>query len=377
MTELVYIVVQTAIGGRIMFKIKKSGLFATIVAFSTVLTGCAIGGEQAVRQTEDSTPQEVTYVEEDALNKDTSSTEQIEKKSDEAAEETVMRELYLLDKNGYVVPQTVSLPKTKEVAKQALEYLVDGGPITELLPNGFRAVLPAGTMVNGVNLLKDGTLVVDFSKEFSNYNAEDEMKILQAITWTLTQFDTVNKVKIQINGHDQSNMPVNGTPINEGTSRANGINFDNGEVVDVVNSKAVTLYFLAQNGDNTYYVPVTRRINKNEENTYAAAVKELIKGPNISSGLYTELHDDIALLEEPTYENGVVTLNFNESILSSLQGTALSQNILNELVLSLTEQEGVESVAIKVNGEEKVVNEQGAEITAPVARPKSVNTGSF
>lgn len=359
-----------------MFKIKKSGLLASIVAFTTVLTGCAMGGEQAVRQMNDQKQQEVTYVDENSLDPNTSSTEQVENKETAAAQETYSRELFLLDKNGYVVPQTITLPKTNEVAKQALEYLVEGGPIDELLPNGFRAVLPAGTIVNGVNLLKDGTLVVDFSKEFSNYQAEDEMKILQAITYTLTQFDTVKKVKIQINGYDQTNMPVNGTPINEGTSRANGINFDNGDVVDVVNSKAVTLYFLAQNGDNTYYVPVTRRIAKNDD-SYAATVKELIKGPSATSSLYSELHDDIALLDQPTYKNGVVTLNFNEGILSSIQGTALSQNILNELVLSLTEHEGVESVAIKVNGEEKVLNEKGTEITEPVSRPKSVNTGSF
>ncbi len=376
MSMLVYIVVQTAIGGRFMFKIKKSGLLASILAFSTVLTGCAIGGEQAVRQMEETAPQEVTYVDEEAINQETS-TEQVDQGAETpVAEDTVQRELYLLDKNGLVVPQTVTVPKTVEVAKQALEYLVDGGPITEMLPNGFRAVLPAGTMINGVNL-KDDTIVVDFSKEFENYNAEDEMKILQAITYTLTQFENIKKVKIQINGYDQTNMPVNGTPINEGTSRANGINFDNGDVVDVVNSKAVTLYFLGQNGDNTYFVPVTKRIAKNENNSYAAIVKELIKGPNASSGLYTELHDDIALLEEPTYKNGVVTLNFNEGILSSLQGTALSQNILNELVFSLTEQQGVESVAIKVNGEEKLINESGQEISAPVSRPKSVNTGSF
>lgn len=376
MSMLVYIVVQTAIGGRFMFKIKKSGLLASILAFSTVLTGCAIGGEQAVRQMEETAPQEVTYVDEEAINQETS-TEQVDQGAETAvAEDTVQRELYLLDKNGLVVPQTVTVPKTVEVAKQALEYLVDGGPITEMLPNGFRAVLPAGTMINGVNL-KDDTIVVDFSKEFENYNAEDEMKILQAITYTLTQFENIKKVKIQINGYDKTNMPVNGTPINEGTSRANGINFDNGDVVDVVNSKAVTLYFLGQNGDNTYFVPVTKRIAKNENNSYAAIVKELIKGPNASSGLYTELHDDIALLEEPTYKNGVVTLNFNDGILSSLQGTALSQNILNELVFSLTEQQGVESVAIKVNGEEKLINESGQEISAPVSRPKSVNTGSF
>ncbi|NSL51558.1 GerMN domain-containing protein [Calidifontibacillus erzurumensis] len=361
-----------------MFKIKKTGIIASFLALTALLTGCALGGEQAVNQTKDNEfPQEVTYVEEETLEQTPASTDEVESKDEAQVEETVQRELYLFDKNGYVVPQMIPLPKTKEVAKQALEYLVEGGPITELLPNGFRAVLPPGTMVNGVNLLEDGTLVVDFSKEFANYKAEDELKILQAITYTLTQFDTVKKVKIQINGHDQTHMPVNGTPINQGTSRAIGINFDNGEVVDVTNSKAVTLYFLAQNGDNTYYVPVTRRIDKNVKNTYEATVKELIKGPDPRSGLYTELHDDIALIDEPTYKNGTVTLNFNEGILNSLEGTALSQNIINEIVLSLTEQDGVESVAIKVNGKEKLLTDKGVEISSPVSRPKSVNTGSF
>ncbi|WP_017756010.1 GerMN domain-containing protein [Calidifontibacillus oryziterrae] len=361
-----------------MLKNKKTGLLAAALTLTTLLTGCAIGGEQAIRQMEETPPQEVTYVEEGELQHNTSSVDTGEAAVvDKEAEQTVMRELYLLDKNGFVVPQTIALPKTVEVAKQAMEYLVDGGPITEKLPNGFRAVLPQGTMVNGVNLQKDGTIVVDFSKEFANYHADDEMKILQAISRTLTQFDTVKKVKIKINGYDQPFMPVNGTPINEGISRTHGINFENGEVVDFMNSKAVTLYFQAQNGDNTYYVPVTRRIDKTEENSIVATINELIKGPMLISGLFSEFNNDIRLLEEPTYENGVVTLNFNEAILSSKQGTALSQSLLNEVVFSLTEQEGIESVAIKVNGEEKVMNELGEEIAAPVSRPKSVNTGSF
>ena len=69
-----------------------------------------------------------------------------------------------------------------------MEYLVANGPVTDMLPNDFRAVLPEDTELS-VNI-KDGVATVDFSKEFKNYQPEDEMKILQSITWTLTQFDT-------------------------------------------------------------------------------------------------------------------------------------------------------------------------------------------
>src|SRR5690606_31953708 len=94
------------------------------------------------------------------------------------SEETVVRELYLLDASGMVVPQTLELPRTESAAKQAAEYLVIDGPVTELLPNGFQAVLPAGTEILGVNLEEDGTLIVDVSEDFKNYEAEDELKIL-------------------------------------------------------------------------------------------------------------------------------------------------------------------------------------------------------
>ena len=40
------------------------------------------------------------------------------------------------------------------VLQQSLEFLVEGGPVTDQLPSGFKAVLPAGTEMN-VNL-KDG-----------------------------------------------------------------------------------------------------------------------------------------------------------------------------------------------------------------------------
>ncbi|MGB3888395.1 MAG: sporulation protein, partial [Priestia megaterium] len=47
------------------------------------------------------------------------------------------------------------------------------------------------------------------------------------------------------------------------------------------------------------------------------------------------------------------------------------------LVLSLTEQKAVDSVAIKVNGKKTLKDEKGKKLTEPVSRPKNVNTGSF
>ena len=89
------------------------------------------------------------------------------------------------------------------------------------------------------------------------------------------------------------------------------------------------------------------------------------------------LAPDVKLLEEPKVENGKVTLNFNESIYGSFEKKVISQNVLDSLVLSLTEQNGIESVVITVNGKAELMNEEGKKLTEPVTRPENVNTGSF
>src|SRR5690625_1962986 len=110
-----------------------------------------------------------------------------------------------------VVPQTLSIPKdeSKAVAKQVLTYLIKDGPVTNYLPSGFQAVIPANTEINGINLKEDGTLIVDVTEDFANYDPEDELNIIEAITYSLTQFESVKRIKLRINGEELTEMPVN------------------------------------------------------------------------------------------------------------------------------------------------------------------------
>ncbi|MDX8364015.1 GerMN domain-containing protein [Cytobacillus sp. IB215665] len=353
-----------------------------ILTLSVLLAGCGLfGGED--KGLEIDPPQETTYLEEgeftdgeSVMDSEQEAGVSVDVQEDGVAD-TVQRELFLLDQYGMVVPQTVELPIVEGPAKQALEYLVQDGPVEEMLPNGFRAVLPAGTSVE-VNIVEGGTVIADFSKEFEEYNKEDELKILQAITWTLTQFETIDKVQIRINGYDQSVMPVNGTPIGEGVSREHGINFDENEVADITNSYPVTVYFLAENADSIYYVPVTRRVANTEENSIVAVINELVEGPSYTSKLLGAINNEVELLSEPIIQDGQVILNFNEYILGSFsEEPIINTNVLDTLVLTLTEQEGIEQVAIQVNGEAELVNEQGELLAEPVSRPKNVNMDSF
>lgn len=350
-----------------MFKNKAKILGLAVLTSTVVLSGCGLFGSETQKKIDP--PKTVTTTSEKNTNKETAAVKK------ENAENLMKTELYLIDKNGYVVPQTLNLPKTKSVAKQALDYLVVNGPVTDMLPNDFRAVLPEDTKPS-VNI-KDGVAVVDFSKEFKNYQPEDELKILQSVTWTLTQFAGVNSVKLKMNGHELTEMPVKGTPISEKLSRATGINLDTKDVVDITNTKPITVYFIGGEEGSYYYVPVTRRVKASEKDPITAAVNELIKGPSEKSNLVSEFMTDVKLNEAPKYQDGTVTLNFNKNIYGSFEEKVISQNLLDTLVLSLTEQKGVQKVAVLVDGKAELKNDKGKKLSAPVTRPEKVNTGSF
>ncbi|WP_042354867.1 GerMN domain-containing protein [Bacillus rubiinfantis] len=345
-----------------MAKKKAKIIGYTVLTSTFLLSGCGLLGGETKQKID---PPKTVSV----------SKEQDKKQAAEENTKSIKTELYLIDKNGYVVPQTLNLQPTKSVAKQALEHLVVNGPVSELLPNDFRAVIPEETDIS-VDI-QDGVATVDFSKEFKNYQPEDEMKILQSVTWTLTQFDNVGSVKLSMNGHPLTKMPVKGTPIGDNLTRASGINIDTTDVVDITNTKPVTVYFIGGEEGSYYYVPVTRRVSNNDQEMITAAVNELVKGPSEKSNLVSDFAPDVKLLDSPKYENGKVTLNFNENLYNSFKEKEVSQHLLDSLVLTLTEQKGVEKVAVQVKGNAELKNDQGKKLTEPVTRPEKVNTGSF
>jgi germination protein M len=365
-------VVQTVLGGIHMSRNKTTTIVGAVFASSLLLSGCGSFGSEVQKKIDP--PKDVTIV------KDGSTAVTTTKKAGETTKakskaNMVKTELYLIDKNGYVVPQTISLPKTTSIAKQSLEYLVADGPVSELLPKGFRPVLPAGTDIT--LSIQDGVASVDFSKEFKNYQAADETKILQSIAWTLTQFNTIKSVKLSMAGQPLTKMPVAGTPISGNLSRAEGINIDTADVLDITNTRPVTVYYIGGDEGSYYYVPVTRRVSNSDKDNIAAVVDELVKGPSPSSNLVTDFVSGVKLLEAPKVENGKVTLNFNNSIYGSFKEKVVSQHLLDALVLSVTEQQGIKEVAVEVKGKPELVKEDGKKLTAPVTRPEKVNTGSF
>ncbi|SDC24798.1 GerMN domain-containing protein [Shouchella lonarensis] len=359
---------------------KLVGMGVSFVAVLVFSTACSLGASD---QSEELDTPPITYVSEEEADKlkqgeedgaeeaNEGTDKETEPKDDQSEASRNQRELYLIDANGMVVPQTFILPKTEATKQQALEYLVEGGPIQEMLPNGFRAVLPAGTEVSVEMMTEENIAVANFTSEFNDYHVADERALLEAVTWTLTQFDDVDEVKVQVDGYELTAMPQGGTPIKGNLSRADGINLEASGVVDMTNSEDVTVYFIGSQGEDTYYVPVTRRI-ENTEDVVTAAVNALIEGPELSTNLLSSLSSEVRLLEAPTINDKEVMLNFNEAIQAGNDTQEIRNDVLEAIALTLTEQEEIEAVTITINGEMETTTEEG-QVAATVTRPETLN----
>lgn len=336
--------------------VKRLLLGVSLSVFVIGLSGC-MQGEQALEEID--IPEDITVIDESELREDESEAEVAE------SEALIERTLYVFDASGLVVPQTFELPKTAGAAFQALQYLVKDGPVTELLPNGFQAVLPAGTEILGTNLSDEGILTIDLSAEFKEYEAQDEVPILEAMTHTLTQFDEVEKIKLRIEGEDQAAMPVNGTPIENGYSRNNGINIFVDEQPSLKENKMVTFFYPKQHNDNTYFVPVTTFINEMDD-LHEQTVATLLKGAPYEFGALQVFNDDVSLKESALLENGVLQLVFNEGILKSKDEAVIADDVMETLVRSLTEKGQIDAIDVQVENVQTIENEAGEVYAEPV-----------
>lgn len=365
----------TIVGGDNMHKYSRVLLIGFVTILFSFLVGC-FQGEQTLEEVDPPREAEAVDSFEDASkgneegNTESNAESNAEVNEVDNSTQTVARQLYLMDINGMIAAQTLELPllESKEVATQVLEYLVKNGPVTPILPNGFQAILPEGTEILGLNLREDGTLIVDVSKEFENYESNDELKILEAMTFTLTQFDNVDQIELWINGYPQEEMPVNGTPISGGYSRVNGINLIKTDTIDLMNSQAVTMYYPSEYNDNRYYIPVTQHINTTKaDDMYRSIVQALIKGPGYNYNVTDVFNDRTLLVEEPKLEKGVLKLTFNEDILKDIDKAVISDEVMETLVRTLTEQLSVESIDVKVINIDLLSNENGEPYVEPVS----------
>jgi len=267
--------------------------------------------------------------------------------------EILTETIYLYDRNGFLARTKVAVSKKTETVetkvKELLEVLIRDGAGESKIPNGFKAVIPTDTKILSLNYA-DGLLKVNFSKELlEDVKKEEEEKIIEAIVYTVTSIEEIEKVIIYMEGDILNYLPKSKITLPSTLDRSFGINKE----YDIKSNKevtGVTIYYINQYKDDTYYVPVTKYTNDNREKI-DIIIDELASAPLYHSNLMSFLNQNVKLLEAEQADRQM-NLEFNSYIFNDIDEKNILEEVIYTICLSVGDNYDVEEVSFTVEDEE-------------------------
>lgn len=259
--------------------------------------------------------------------------------------------IYLLDNYDKVSRTMISVNKQNEISKaiDLLDGLTINGKKQDKLPNGFRGLLPIGTRVLDISL-HDKILKINFSKEFNNIKKEYEEKLIEALVYTLTDIDGVDKIEIFIEGVKLKELPNSKKLLPEYLDRGYGINKEY-ELTNLNDIDSYTIYYVMNYNDEVYYTPITKYINNQGQDKVKIIIDELATNLTYESNLMSYLDSNIKLLDYEIVDK-TIKLDFNEAILSNITSSKILEEVKYTIGLSLCDELEIEKVIFLVNNKE-------------------------
>lgn len=260
--------------------------------------------------------------------------------------------IYLVDSNNYVARTSIPTCKCEgvDIAKDLLEGLIIDGNKSDIIPNGFRSILPSGTSILNLEL-KDKTLTINFSKELLEVSPNEERKMIESIVYTLTSIKGIDKVKIQVDSSPLTKLPNSKELLPEVLDKSYGIN----KIYDLVTTNNIvsyTTYYVNKYNNNEYYVPVTKYINNKDNDIIKVIIKELSSSPIYETNLMSYLNAG-AVLEDYELLDSNLKLNFNELLLNDINKKNLLEEVIYTISLSMDNYyNNLETVSFYINNEE-------------------------
>ena len=260
--------------------------------------------------------------------------------------------IYLIDKNDYVARTNIVSYNCNDIdkAKDLLDSLTIGGKKSNIIPNGFRSIIPPDTSILNIEL-KDKILTIDFSKEFLDVSEVEEEKMIESIIYTLTSIKGIDKIIIKVEGNILTNLPHSKKIIPSVLDRSYGINKEY-ELTTINNIDSYTVYYVNKYNDSNYYVPVTKYINKEEIEPVKVIIKELSSSPIYETNLMSHLNAGV-VLNDYELEGNNLKLNFNELLLSDPDSNKILEEVIYTIGLSMNDiYNNLETVSFYVNNNE-------------------------
>ena len=259
--------------------------------------------------------------------------------------------IYLLDNNNYLERTEVHLINKDKILKvnDLIELLTINNKKKDIIPNGFKSLLPENTKVLDLKL-NDGVLTINFSKEFYNIKQEYEERLIESLIYTLTNINGIDKLSIYIDNKKLTNLPNSKKQIPEFLDKKYGIN-KKYEITTLNDIDSYTVYYVSKNNDETYYTPVTKYINDKKQDKVKIIIDELSSSLTYQTNLMSYLDNNVKLLNYELKDN-IIKLNFNDLILSDITNQKILEEVTYTVGLSLCDELDVQKVIFEVNGEE-------------------------
>lgn len=259
--------------------------------------------------------------------------------------------IYLLDNQDYLSRVQISANNKDLVSKSSdlIEALTINGKKKDIIVNGFKALLPENTKLLNVKLDK-GILTIDLSKEFNNIKKEYEEKAIESLVYTLTSIEGIDKIVILIEGTKLTNLPNSNKLLPEYLDKDYGINKQY-ELTSLNDIYSYTVYYVNKYNNDSYYIPVTKYINSEEQDKVKVIIDELATSLTYESNLMSYLDQNIKLLDYEIKDN-IIKLNFNNVILSDITSNNILEEVVYTIGLSLCDELDVEQVIFQVDNQE-------------------------
>lgn len=261
--------------------------------------------------------------------------------------------IYLLDSNDYVArTEMVGCDcDTIGSVKDVMQGLIMDGEKSHMIPNGFRSLIPSGTEVKDVQL-HDRVLTINFSKELLDVNEKYEDKMIEAIIYTLTSMNGIDKVIIQVEGKVLEKLPNSGISLPTFLDKGYGINktYDLTSIHDI---DSYTVYYVSHYNDQEYYVPVTKYVNmdNSKKDKIKVIIDELSTSPIYETNLMSYVNSNVNLIDY-SLDDSSLKLNFNDSILSDSTSNHMLEEVIYTISLSMENNYDVKEVVFLVNQQE-------------------------
>lgn len=233
-------------------------------------------------------------------------------------------------------------------AKELLNILIQGGSKEDKIPSGFRAILPSDTKILSLKY-DDGLIKVNFSKEILDIDESMEETMIEAIVYTLTSIEKVEKIIIYVEGDILSKLPKTKINLPSTLDRSFGINKEY-DITSTKDINMITVYYINKFNDNYYYVPVSKFVNDDSEKI-KIIVDSLSSSSIYNNNLMSFLNYNTKLLSA-TQDLDTMTLEFNSYIFNDYDKKSVLEEVIYTIKLSVEDNYNVNELVFKVDNEE-------------------------